>query len=155
LFVAAAVGAAAWGVLTLAKSPCATGRAADFVLAHDLSNLRGGAVPRLPCRRWRGVGDAAALSGSQRQPDDIEAFGVTLAALVDRADPARSLLLNKPTNRERHTGGVRIKPGSFEEQALTGVGAHLATLPDAAVTAARERLRGQRAYRPAIRSCAG
>src|SRR6185436_20962339 len=72
--------------------------------------------------------------------DDIEAFGVTLAALVDRADPARSLLLNKPTNRERHTGGVRIKPGSFEEQALTEWVRHLATLPDAAVTAARDRL---------------
>src|SRR4029453_12875326 len=68
------------------------------------------------------------------------AFGVTLAALVDRADPARSLLLNKPTNRERHTGGVRIKPESFEEQALTEWVRHLATLPDAAVTAARERL---------------
>ena len=47
-------------------------------------------------------------------PDDIEAFGITLAALVDRTDPAQSLLINKPTNRVRHTGGVRIRPGSFE-----------------------------------------
>ena len=52
-------------------------------------------------------------------PDDIEAFGLTLAPLIDRAEPARSLLINKPTNRERHTGGVRIQPGSYEEQALT------------------------------------
>src|SRR5262245_26740056 len=73
-------------------------------------------------------------------PDDIEAFGITLAVLVDRSDPSRSPLLNKPTNRERHTGGVRIKPGSFEEQALTEWVRHLATVPDAAVSAARERL---------------
>jgi Protein of unknown function (DUF1592)/Protein of unknown function (DUF1588)/Protein of unknown function (DUF1587)/Protein of unknown function (DUF1595)/Protein of unknown function (DUF1585) len=73
-------------------------------------------------------------------PDDIEAFGVTLAVLVDRADPTRSLLLTKPTNRERHTGGVRVRPDSFEEQALAEWVRHLAALPDAAVVAARDRL---------------
>ena len=73
-------------------------------------------------------------------PDDIEAFGITLAALVDRTDPSRSLLINKPTNRERHTGGVRIQPGSFEEKALVEWVQHLAALPEAAVAAARERL---------------
>ena len=73
------------------------------------------------CHADDGVASATRLHfpDPNASPDDIEAFGVTLAALVDRADPARSLLLNKPTNRERHTGGVRIKPGSFEEQALT------------------------------------
>jgi Protein of unknown function (DUF1592)/Protein of unknown function (DUF1588)/Protein of unknown function (DUF1587)/Protein of unknown function (DUF1595)/Protein of unknown function (DUF1585) len=73
-------------------------------------------------------------------PDDIEAFGITLAVLVDRTDPSRSLLINKPTNRERHTGGVRIQPGSFEEKALAEWVQHLAVLPDTAVAAARERL---------------
>ena len=38
-------------------------------------------------------------------PARLQAFGVSLGVLVDRADPAKSLLLNKPTNRERHTGG--------------------------------------------------
>jgi hypothetical protein len=73
-------------------------------------------------------------------PDDIEAFGITLAALVDRTDPSRSLLINKPTNRERHTGGVRIQPGSFDEKALVEWVQHLAALPEATVAAARERL---------------
>ncbi len=73
-------------------------------------------------------------------PDDIEAFGLTLVTLVDRADPAKSLLLNKPTNRERHTGGLRIKPGTVEEQALTDWVTHLATVSEDTVEAARKRL---------------
>src|SRR5687768_16887403 len=39
--------------------------------------------------------------------DEVEAFGLTLAALVDREDPSRSLLLNKPTSRVRHVGGTK------------------------------------------------
>ena len=58
--------------------------------------------------------DRGLLLDPNATPDEIEAFGLTLAALVDRVDPARSLLINKPTNRERHTGGVRIQPGSFD-----------------------------------------
>ena len=73
-------------------------------------------------------------------PDEIEAFGLTLAALVDRTDPARSLLINKPTNRVRHTGGVRIQPGSFDEEALRTWVQYLAGVSDEVVTAARERL---------------
>jgi hypothetical protein len=48
----------------------------------------------------------------------IEAFGNSLVDLVDRANPKRSLLLNKPTNRVKHTGGERIKKGSDEEKLL-------------------------------------
>ena len=73
-------------------------------------------------------------------PDEIEAFGLTLAALVDRADPARSLLINKPTNRVRHTGGVRIQPGSFDEEALRTWVQYLAGVSEEVVTAARERV---------------
>jgi hypothetical protein len=96
------------------------------------------------CHSDDGVASATRLHfpDANASPDDIEAFGVTLAALVDRSQPAQSLLLNKPTNRERHTGGVRIKPGTFEEQALVEWVNHLATLPDAVVAAARERLAG-------------
>jgi hypothetical protein len=94
------------------------------------------------CHSDDGVASATRLHFPEptASPDDVEAFGVTLAVLVDRADPTRSLLINKPTNRERHTGGVRIQPGSFEEQALVDWVRHLATLPQETVAAARERL---------------
>jgi len=94
------------------------------------------------CHSDDGVASATRLHFPEpnASPDDIEAFGVTLVVLVDRSDPARSLLLNKPTNRERHTGGVRIRPGSFEEQALIEWVRHLAALPENAIAAARERL---------------
>ena len=72
--------------------------------------------------------------------DEVEAFGLTLAALVDRDDPSRSLLLNKPTNRVRHVGGTKIEQGSPEEQTLRAWVLHLATVSDAAVNVARARL---------------
>src|SRR5438128_10154917 len=74
------------------------------------------------CHADDGVASATRLHfpDPNATPDEIDAFGITLSALVDRADPSRSLLILKPTTRERHTGGVRIKPGSFEEEALTG-----------------------------------
>ena len=73
-------------------------------------------------------------------PDEIDAFGITLAALVNRTEPSRSLLILKPTNRERHTGGVRIQPGSYEEEALANWVQYLSALPESAVAAARDRL---------------
>ena len=140
LFVAAAVVAAAGGALTsrslhAQQAPPVISFSRTIYPIFEAAQCRG-------CHADDGVASATRLHfpDPNAGPDDIEAFGVTLAALVNRADPATSLLLNKPTNRERHTGGVRIKPGSFEEQALTEWVRHLATLPDAAVTAARDRL---------------
>src|SRR5438477_8889929 len=94
------------------------------------------------CHNDDGVASATRLHfpDPNATPDEIEAFGLTLAVLVSRADPARSLLLNKPTNRERHTGGVRIQPGSFDETALTEWVRYLATVPEEQVAAARDRL---------------
>jgi len=51
-------------------------------------------------------------------PEEIAAFGLSLAALVDRADPEQSLLFRKPTNRIQHTGGERIARGSDPERLL-------------------------------------
>src|SRR5690349_17056717 len=42
--------------------------------------------------------------------EEIQTFGLSLTALIDRANPSNSLLFVKPTNRVRHTGGERIKP---------------------------------------------
>jgi hypothetical protein len=50
----------------------------------------------------------------------IEAFGKSLVALIDRQQPDRSLLLNKPTNRVAHAGGERIKSGTADETTLKG-----------------------------------
>lgn len=72
--------------------------------------------------------------------DEIDAFGLTLAALVNRGDPSSSLLLNKPTNRTRHVGGVKIEPDSADEQTLRAWVQHLAGVPDADVSAAWARL---------------
>lgn len=52
-------------------------------------------------------------------PERIEAFGRSLVTLIDKAQPARSLLLTKPTNKLAHAGGERIKPGSEDEAVLT------------------------------------
>ena len=94
------------------------------------------------CHSDDGVASATRLHFPEpnASPDEIEAFGLTLAALVDRTDPARSLLINKPTNRVRHTGGVRIQPGSFDEEALRTWVQYLAGVSEEVVTAARERV---------------
>jgi hypothetical protein len=60
----------------------------------------------------------------------IQAFGLSLAPLVNRADASKSLLIGKPTNVIRHTGGERIHPGSEEETILTQWVQFLASTPD-------------------------
>ena len=47
---------------------------------------------------------------------------------VDRQNPAKSLLLLKPTLRMPHTGGERIRQGSAEEAALKSWIGYLAKL---------------------------
>lgn len=72
------------------------------------------------CHNVDGVASATRLHfpDSDSPPEKIEAFGRSLVVLVDREQPDRSLLLNKPTNRIPHTGGQRIKPGSPEDAVL-------------------------------------
>ncbi len=72
--------------------------------------------------------------------EQVAAFGLKLMDLVDRENPAQSLLLLKPTDREEHTGGERIKPGSHEEKLLLSWINYLAGLSDAEVRRARERI---------------
>jgi len=94
------------------------------------------------CHTDEGVASGTRLHfpADTASADEIDAFGLTLAALVNRDDPSSSLLLNKPTNRVRHVGGLKIEPGSPDEQAVRTWVQHLATVPDSAVAAARARL---------------
>ena len=70
--------------------------------------------------------------------EEVEAFGASLEVVVDREDPSRSLLLNKPTNRIPHTGGRLIEPGSVEEQSLVRWINYLARQDKSAVAKRKE-----------------
>ncbi|MCI0392843.1 MAG: DUF1592 domain-containing protein [Acidobacteria bacterium] len=85
--------------------------------------------------------------------DQIEAFGRSLVALIDRNMPEESLLLKKPTNRVSHAGGERIKPGSEEEGILKGWILRLAKMSEDEVAGAlkysEEKAAGSGPVRPA------
>jgi hypothetical protein len=66
--------------------------------------------------------------------------GLSLTPLVDRTDASKSLLFNKPTNRIRHTGGERIKPGSDEEKLLRSWVEYLATTSEETLTSAKKQV---------------
>lgn len=81
------------------------------------------------CHAHDGVASGTRLHFPEQDApaSQIEAFGLALAGLVDRADPSKSLLLVKPTNRIAHTGGERVKPGSPEEKLIIQWANFLAT----------------------------
>ena len=105
-----------------------------------VSGARESRLPRVPHRRRRRVGHAAAFParGGERRRDRRVRSHARRAR--DRDDPSSSLLLNKPTNRVRHVGGVKIEPGSADEQVRPHLGAASCHRSDAAVSAARARL---------------
>jgi hypothetical protein len=94
------------------------------------------------CHAPDGVASATRLQFPEKDASEgrIQAFGLSLAHLVDRSDASKSLLLAKPTNVVRHTGGVKITPGSDEEKILAQWVQYLASTPDEALAAARSRL---------------
>jgi hypothetical protein len=82
------------------------------------------------CHNPEGVASATRLHFPDADAGQatIEAFGRSLAILVDRDHPEESLLLKKPTRRTPHAGGLRIRPGTPEEAALRTWIEYLATL---------------------------
>lgn len=76
-------------------------------------------------------------------PERVEAFGRSLVTLIDRQDPEKSLLLNKPTNRIGHVGGQRIAPGSAEETILRDWIARLSELKGVQLEMALKYREGQ------------
>jgi hypothetical protein len=98
-------------------------------------------------------GDIGVASGSDllfpgpnANQEQILAFGLQLRDLVDPVDPAESWLLQKPTNREEHTGGVRILPGSEEEELVLSWANYLAQMGPEEIRAADERIERARRY---------
>src|SRR5882672_7652055 len=99
---------------------------AATLTAMGAPNFTSGVYPVLEkaqCKLCHNDNGVASRTRLQFPPDDagpaeIAAFGLRLAALVDRGNPDESLLLRKPTNRVPHTGGERIHPDSDEEKVL-------------------------------------
>src|SRR5215510_8512914 len=90
------------------------------------------------CHNPDGVASATRLHfpEADASPDQIETFGRSLVALVDRNKPEESLLFKKPTNRISHVGGQRIQPGSGEEEILKAWVLRLARMSDDEVAGA-------------------
>ena len=94
-------------------------------LAAD-SNFSGGLYPVLQKANCRGCHVEGGIASATRlhfpevdaSSAEIEAFGHSLTTLVNRDQPEASPLYTKPTNREKHTGGKLILPGSPEEALL-------------------------------------
>ena len=94
------------------------------------------------CHSDNGVASETQLEfpAEDAKPEEIAAFGLALLDFVDRQQPDQSLLLKKPTRRIKHTGGQRIKPDSDEERALRAWINYLASLSEAEVRQAREKI---------------
>jgi hypothetical protein len=109
------------------------------------------------CHTHSGVASATRLQFPDTDADtrQIEAFGKSLVAFVDREQPARSALLNKPTNRVAHVGGERVRPGSAQETALRSWVERLARLDGEELVAAlryKEDIRaGSKPVAPVLR----
>ncbi len=84
------------------------------------------------CHNDNGVASATNIDfpGRNASQEQILAFGFQLREFVDRDNPLESQLFLKPTNREEHTGGTRIIPGSEQEQILRTWIDYLASLSD-------------------------
>jgi hypothetical protein len=96
------------------------------------------------CHHDNGVSSATRLlfPPENASADAVQAFGLSLSALVNRQDPDQSLLLRKPTTRVAHTGGERIKRGSPEEAVLRDWVRELAAMSGPELRAAIEKLNG-------------
>lgn len=86
------------------------------------------------CHSANGVANTTRLRfpppGTSKQ--DLLQFGKSLHVLINRADLDKSPLVQKPTRRLPHGGGLKLAPGSTGETALRNWSAYLArhTKPD-------------------------
>jgi hypothetical protein len=94
------------------------------------------------CHTSAGVASGTRLHFPDKDatPEQIQVFGLSLSPLIDRANVSNSLFFVKPTNRIKHTGGERIKPGSEQEKILTQWIQSLASASDETLAAARKHI---------------
>jgi len=94
------------------------------------------------CHTTAGVASGTRLHFPEAgaSQDQVQIFGLSLATLVDRTNFTNSLLFVKPTNRLKHTGGERIKPGSDEEKILSQWIQYLTSTSEATMAAERRHL---------------
>jgi hypothetical protein len=94
------------------------------------------------CHAQDGVASATRLHFPAKDATQaqIEDFGLSLSPLVNRADWATSLLMQKPTKTIPHTGGERIHPGSDEEKLLAQWVQYLVSTSDEQLAAVRKSL---------------
>ncbi len=109
-------------VATLAALPLF---AADFMRDVVPVLERGGCAG---CHNPNGVASGTRLRFPEEHAPNID-FGNSLHVLVNRANPEKSLLLNKPTLRVAHAGGKRIEPGSADEKLFREWVDYLAAAP--------------------------
>ena len=126
----------------LALAATAWGQTTEAFFAREVYPLLHRSQCNL-CHNDNGVAGRTAFQFPEEDAtaEQVAAFGLQMMDLIDRDDVMQSRLLLKPTQRIEHTGGERIKPGSAEEQTLLTWIRYLATLDEAQVKTARERIR--------------
>ena len=94
------------------------------------------------CHTTAGVASGTRIHFPEKDAtqNQIQLFGLSLSAVVDRSNPPNSLLALKPTNKTKHTGGERIKPGSEQEKILLEWVQHLASTAAELLAAEQKRL---------------
>jgi hypothetical protein len=139
-------------LLVAALAGAQTAQRANTATASDDSFFLDKVYPLLEvaecrmCHNDNGVASATRVHfpAAEAKTDAIRAFGLSLSAVVDRNNPAASLLLQKPTARVAHGGGERIKKGTPGEAVLQSWIAYLAKLTPADLNAALSRLNSDR-----------
>ena len=117
--VIAALGSLAAFLMTWPAAELEAARVDDAFFAEKLYPILDQAQCRL-CHGEKGVASTTRLEFPREDASAarITAFGLALAEFIDPRNPSNSLLFRKPTNRQQHTGGERIKQGSGEEKLL-------------------------------------
>ena len=99
-------------LLSLVSSLCAADFATDVFPVLQKGGCAG-------CHNHDGVASGTRLKFPESTtPAGLNAFGRSLVALVDRAHPEKSLLVQKPTRAVAHAGGKRFEPDSREASVL-------------------------------------